>query len=110
MRLIWIATMIAAVLGEAVSGCSCTKRPAIAPAPAKYVPAARPSGLEDSQLTYKDPASAIMIYVESDRRHIAAIDSTGKILWHKNLVVETGNTPSIYSLSQPSEEDLAGLK
>jgi hypothetical protein len=42
----------------------------------------------DTPLAYKDAGTGILIYVESDRRHVAAIDSTGKILWHRDIVTE----------------------
>jgi hypothetical protein len=35
-------------------------------------------------MAYKDPRSSIVIYVESDGRHIAATDSQGKLLWVRN--------------------------
>jgi hypothetical protein len=39
--------------------------------------------------TYKDPRSSISFYVESDGRHLAAIDSDGKLLWVRNPFEET---------------------
>jgi hypothetical protein len=35
-------------------------------------------------MTYKDPRTLITFYVESDGRHIAAIDADGKLLWVRN--------------------------
>ena len=35
-------------------------------------------------LTFRDPRSQVTFYVESDGRHLAAIDSQGKILWVRN--------------------------
>ena len=35
-------------------------------------------------MAYKDPSSSIVIYVESDGRHIAATDADGKLLWVRN--------------------------
>jgi hypothetical protein len=32
-------------------------------------------------IAYKDPRSSITFYVESDGRHVAAIDSGGNLLW-----------------------------
>lgn len=32
-------------------------------------------------LSYRDRASGIVFYVESDRRHVTAIDPAGKVLW-----------------------------
>src|SRR5436190_24330359 len=34
--------------------------------------------------TYKDAESGIIFYVESDGRHLAAIDRDGKIVWHRD--------------------------
>ena len=35
-------------------------------------------------LAFKDPDSLISLYVESDGRHMAAIDPDGKLLWVRN--------------------------
>jgi hypothetical protein len=35
-------------------------------------------------LSYKDPGTSITFYVESDGRHLAAMDSQGKLLWVRN--------------------------
>jgi hypothetical protein len=35
-------------------------------------------------LSYKDPGTSIIFYVESDGRHLAAMDSQGKLLWVRN--------------------------
>jgi hypothetical protein len=35
-------------------------------------------------MAYKDPRSSIVMYVESDGRHIAATDAQGKLLWVRN--------------------------
>ena len=32
-----------------------------------------------------DPRTGLMLYVESDNRHIAAITRDGKVVWHRNL-------------------------
>jgi hypothetical protein len=34
--------------------------------------------------TYKDPHSGIILYVESDARHVSAISRTGKLLWTRD--------------------------
>jgi len=39
-------------------------------------------------LTYKDPKSGIVFYVESDGRHVSAINSEGRILWCKDPFAE----------------------
>lgn len=33
---------------------------------------------------YKDPHSGVILYVESDARHISAISRTGKLLWTRD--------------------------
>jgi hypothetical protein len=33
----------------------------------------------------KDPRSGLMLYLESDQRHMAAIARDGKIAWHRNV-------------------------
>jgi hypothetical protein len=35
-------------------------------------------------MSYKDPETLITFYVESDGRHVAAIDADGKLLWVRN--------------------------
>jgi hypothetical protein len=35
-------------------------------------------------MSYKDPRTSITLYVESDGRHVVAIDSNGKLLWIRN--------------------------
>ena len=35
-------------------------------------------------LTYRDARSGTIFYVESDGRHVAAIDRSGKVLWVRN--------------------------
>jgi hypothetical protein len=35
-------------------------------------------------MSYKDPRTSITIYVESDGRHLAAMDEHGKLLWVRN--------------------------
>jgi hypothetical protein len=42
---------------------------------------------------YKDPRSAISLYVESDGRHLAAIDSNGRLLWIRNPFEDAGLCP-----------------
>jgi RNA polymerase sigma-70 factor (ECF subfamily) len=37
-------------------------------------------------LTYKDDKTGLLFVVESDRRHVAALDKNGKVLWHKDLI------------------------
>ncbi len=35
-------------------------------------------------MSYKDPRTLVTLYVESDGRHLAAIDADGKLLWIRN--------------------------
>jgi hypothetical protein len=51
-------------------------------------------------LSYRDPDSGIIILVESDRHHVAALDRDGKILWCRQPATD-GNLPS-YSASRPT--------
>jgi hypothetical protein len=50
-------------------------------------------------LTYRDSASQTIYYVESDGRHVSAINKEGKILWHKNPFVDAGLKP--YRVERP---------
>ena len=36
--------------------------------------------------TYRDPDSGIIFYVETDGRHVSAINPDGKILWSRDPV------------------------
>ena len=61
-----------------------------------------PSGakpLSNKPLTFKDGETGIILYVESDGRHVAAIDRNGVILWHRNPFEEKGTKP--YRKSRP---------
>ena len=49
--------------------------------------------------TYKDPTSGVIYYVESDGRHVSAIDVDGKILWNVDPFVDAGMKP--YRLPNP---------
>ena len=40
---------------------------------------------EGKPLVLKDPRTALLLYLEADGRHMAAITPAGKILWHRNL-------------------------
>jgi hypothetical protein len=33
-----------------------------------------------------DPKTKVLFYAESDGRHVAAIDSEGKVLWHRDII------------------------
>src|SRR5271170_836020 len=43
--------------------------------------------------TYRDPDSGIAFYVESDGRHLAAIDANGKLLWVRNPFLDRNLCP-----------------
>jgi hypothetical protein len=66
-----------------------------------------------SPLTFRDPRTQLTLYVESDGRHLAAINSNGALLWVRNPfdeyklcpyrsphpvihVIETANILSVY--------------
>ena len=40
--------------------------------------------------TFKDPHTSITLYVESDGKHVAAIDAEGKLLWVRSPLKESG--------------------
>lgn len=44
-------------------------------------------------MVYKDPLTSIFLYVETDGRHVAAIDSRGKLLWVRNPYQQAGLCP-----------------
>jgi hypothetical protein len=44
-------------------------------------------------MVYKDPRSSISLYVETDGRHVAAINADGKLLWVRNPYEESGFCP-----------------
>jgi hypothetical protein len=91
------------------SGAAPIAPPSPAQPPAKKL-AARPP------LAMKDEESEVLIFVESDREHVAAIDKDGKILWHRNVISEEGihsnrpgNKPGIFSIRKANESDRRGL-
>jgi len=43
--------------------------------------------------SYRDAASKIIFYVESDGRHITALDAGGKLLWVRNPFVDSNMCP-----------------
>ena len=63
-------------------------------------------------MVFKDSRSSILLYVETDGRHVAAIDSHGKLLWVRNPYAQAGlcpyrtPRPVIYSIEAA---DLANL-
>ena len=46
--------------------------------------------------TYKDPKSGTIFYVESDGRHLSAINKDGRLLWTKNPFVDAKLEPYRY--------------
>jgi len=89
MRLLRTST-VAIVLGVLVA----------APAAAEPLRDGYPAAL--TGLIYKDPASKVIFYVETDGRHVVAISEDGKILWRKNPFVDAGLDP--YRLARPTIE------
>ena len=51
-------------------------------------------------LVYQDPATKIIIYVETDGRHVAAISTDGRLLWRKDPFVDAKMEP--YRLARPT--------
>jgi len=69
----------------------------------------------DAPISYKDAGSGIIVYVETDRRHVAAIDPDGMILWHRIVesdfvFVRPDRRSLIHSLSKPREKDIAYMR
>ena len=50
-------------------------------------------------LTYKDPHTNVVYYVESDGRHVSAIRDDGTILWNRNPFDDAGLEP--YRVENP---------
>jgi hypothetical protein len=51
-------------------------------------------------LIYQDAATKVIIYVETDGRHVAAISPDGKLLWRKDPFVDAKMQP--YRLARPT--------
>ncbi len=57
--------------------------------------------------TFRDKESGVIFYVESDGRHVAAIDRDGKLLWNRDPFVEAKlepyrfDRPVIVSIGEP---------
>jgi hypothetical protein len=67
--------------------------------------------------TYKDPKTGILLYVESDNRHVTAIDPDGKILWERDIIKEENISQNyrkdpitVYYLGPLSQSDKRILK
>jgi hypothetical protein len=50
-------------------------------------------------LVYKSPKSGVLFYIESDGRHISALDPLGKIIWTRDPVADTKMKP--YRFAEP---------
>lgn len=51
-------------------------------------------------MAYKDPRTSIYFYVESDGRHVSAVDSSGKLLWVRNPFEDAKLCP--YRIGRPT--------
>jgi len=64
-------------------------------------------------LVYKDPDSGTILYVESDRRHVASITRDGTLLWNKDpfkdgkLPLYRTNTPQIVYIGPVKSRSVA---
>ena len=55
-----------------------------------------------------DPRSGLILYVESDHRHMAAITHDEKLLWHRNLFEGLKGAPPPYQL--PGESPISAAE
>lgn len=55
-------------------------------------------------LIYQDAATKIIIYVETDGRHVAAISTDGRLLWRKDPFVDAKMQP--YRLARPTIDSI----
>jgi hypothetical protein len=66
--------------------------------------------------TFKDKESGVVYYLESDGRHVAAIDREGKLLWNRDPFVEAKlepyrfERPVIVSMGEPHAWMIKGRK
>jgi hypothetical protein len=58
-------------------------------------------------MVYKDPRNSISFYVESDGRHLAAIDPDGKLLWVRNPFEDRELCP--YRTARPVIRDIKAI-
>lgn len=116
-RLPWYG-LVLVVVGEMVTnrGCGCASdrpAPVATPSPAPPVITAPPS--LNAVLVYKDEAGTLFVR-ESNGLRVTAIDTNGKVLWHKNLGEEKavqgegGMLPVIVALSSVRPRTFALLK
>ena len=59
-------------------------------------------------ISFKDDRSSVMFYVESDGRHMAAIDPSGKLLWVRNPFEESKECP--YRTPRPIIQKLESIE
>jgi len=65
---------------------------------------------------YKDVESGLVFYVESDGRHVAAIDGEGKILWHRDPFADAKlsfyrtKTPRVVYLGKAQQWSVEAMK
>src|SRR5262249_36881652 len=65
----------------------------VGPSAGESTPCVDGRGVVCPPQTYKDAASGLLFYVESDGRHVTAINSEGKILWTRNPFEDARLTP-----------------
>jgi hypothetical protein len=69
----------------------------------RWMEPAYPEGTEILEVrgatTFKDGKTGITFYVESDRRHVSAVDRSGRLLWRRDPFVEGKLQP--YRIERP---------
>jgi hypothetical protein len=50
-------------------------------------------------IVLQDPSTRVVFYLESDRRHVAAISPEGKLLWCDEIIGPSRNGSDPYSIS-----------
>jgi hypothetical protein len=89
MRPTWIAlATVAIVCGKVETGRGDPPPKAPSTSPAKAIAGPGEKDRADTPLSHEDAGSGIVIYVETDRHHVAALDQSGRILWHRDLLKE----------------------
>jgi hypothetical protein len=60
-------------------------------------------------LAYEDPQTHVLLYVETDRRHVTAFDASGRILWAADPFADAKlepyrtENPQIFKIGPPGE-------
>lgn len=67
--------------------------------PVRMSPLHWPPGNPGKPITYRDPETSVLFYVESDGRHLAAINPDGKLLWVRSPFEDKGLCP--YRTARP---------